>query len=89
MSQDHGTEVAGECTDNPEPSAPETVDEGRLWSFLRDVLSQGMAIEKDMQNGAYPSYEHFSAHIDEVARKRAAEFAERTGKKASGERRGD
>ncbi|MGH8217377.1 MAG: hypothetical protein ACREUT_02220 [Steroidobacteraceae bacterium] len=53
------------------------IDEGRLWSFLRDVLRQGGAIEADSVAGKYESYEHLSAHVDEAARKRVEEFAGR------------
>ena len=70
----------------PDETTALQIDEGKLWSFLRDVLSHGMAIEKDLQAGAYPSYEHFSAHIDDVARKRAEELGERCcAVKASGD----
>lgn len=47
------------------------LDSGRLWSMLRAVLEQGAAIQQDYAAGKYPSYEHYAARIDEVARERA------------------
>jgi len=44
-----------------------------LWSFLRDVLSQGATIQLDYRQGAR-QYEEFSARLDEAAREREAEL---------------
>lgn len=46
-----------------------------LWSFLCKVLSQGGAIQQDYNAGHYPSYEHYSARLDEAARERADQLA--------------
>lgn len=46
-------------------------DDGEFWSFLRNVLEQGGAIRLDYDAGKYPSYEHYSARLDEAARERA------------------
>jgi len=48
--------------------------DGELWSLLRNVLNQGMAIQMDNANGKYPSYEHLSARLDEAARERLGEL---------------
>ncbi len=45
-----------------------------LWSFLRNVLMQGAAIEQDSVQGRFETYEHFSARMDEAAREREAEL---------------
>lgn len=42
-----------------------------LWSFLRNVLEQGAAINQDNMAGKFPTYEHWSARMDEAARERA------------------
>lgn len=42
------------------------------WSFIRRVLEQGAAIQQDYAAGKYPTYEHYSARIDEAARERLA-----------------
>jgi len=44
-----------------------------LWSFLRAVLDQGMAIQKDYEVGQFSTYEHLSARLDEAAREREEE----------------
>ena len=46
-------------------------DRGDLWSFLRDVLSQGAAIQMDYSAGKYGGYEAYSARVDAAARERA------------------
>jgi len=48
----------------------EAVESGKLWSFMRSVLSQGGAIQQDYQAGKYESYEHYSARLDAAARER-------------------
>lgn len=53
------------------------LDRGDLWSFLRDVLSQGTAIQMDYAAGKYGGYEAFSARMDASARERADEFSAR------------
>lgn len=42
------------------------------WSFIRRVLEQGASIQQDYAAGKYPTYEQFSARIDEAARERLA-----------------
>lgn len=49
-------------------------DEFSAWSFLRNVLSQGMAIQQDYQAGKYADYELLSARLDEAARERDDEL---------------
>jgi hypothetical protein len=71
-----------------EPPAPETgvdgIDEGKLWSFLRDTLQHGVAIAADH---ADKSYEVFSARMDGAARERAELFNRRVTAKKAGEPR--
>ena len=50
------------------------LDYGKLWSFLRNRLQQGMNIEQDARSGAYQSYEHLSARLDEAAREQVTKF---------------
>lgn len=50
------------------------MDEGKLWSFFRSILSQGISIEQDAQAGRYKSYEELSARLDAAARERLDEF---------------
>jgi hypothetical protein len=45
-------------------------DEGKLWSFLRKVLSQGAAIHQDNPD----RYEIYSARLDAAAAERADEL---------------
>jgi hypothetical protein len=45
-----------------------------LWSFLRDVLSQGAAIQQDYAAGNLPTYEHYAARLDAAAREREEEL---------------
>lgn len=52
-------------------------DRGELWSFFRDVMSQGTAIQMDYAAGKYGGYEAFSARLDAAARERADQFAGR------------
>lgn len=47
---------------------------GELWSFLRSVLSQGVAIWQDHRN---KHYEIYSARLDAAARERADEWQAR------------
>jgi hypothetical protein len=46
-----------------------------LWSFLRNVLEQGCAIQLDYEAGNFASYEHYSARLDEAARERESQLA--------------
>lgn len=41
-----------------------------LWSFLRDVLSQGTAIQQDWEHGNLNTYGAYSARMDAAARER-------------------
>lgn len=52
---------------SPEPAGGQ-VDEGKVWSLLRQVLVIGGAIERDVQAGAFLSSNHLSAHLDDTAR---------------------
>lgn len=49
--------------------------EARMWSFVRSVLSQGTSIQQDYMAGKYPTYEHYSARLDEAGRERADGFS--------------
>ena len=53
------------------------LDKGKLWSFLRTVLSQGGDIQLDYNAGKYHSYEEYSARLDGAARERADQFLAR------------
>ena len=55
----------------------EVLDKGKLWSFLRTVLSQGGDIQLDYNAGKYHSYEEYSARLDGAARERADQFLAR------------
>lgn len=46
------------------------VPRGELWSLLRRVLEQGVAIQQDYAAGKYASYEEYAARMDEAARER-------------------
>lgn len=48
--------------------------EGELWSFFRDMISQGTYIQMDYAAGKYKCYEEFSARLDAAARERVDEF---------------
>ena len=65
------------CADLPpydQPAPPPSKQRPfSLWSFLRDVLSQGATIQLDYRQGAR-QYEEFSARLDEAAREREAEL---------------
>jgi len=52
------------------PPSREVPDEGKLWSFLRNVLSQGAAIHQDKHD----HYERYSARLDAAAAERATEL---------------
>ena len=45
------------------------------WSLVRSILKQGAAIQQDYEAGKYPSYEHYSARVNEAARERADAIA--------------
>jgi len=54
--------------------------EGREFSmgeFLRDVLREGADIKELYHAGGLPTYERYSARLDEAARKREAEYNNR------------
>ena len=51
------------------------MDEEKIWSFLRKVISQGAAIRDDYKSGKY-SYEQYSARIDAAAAERTEQFLE-------------
>lgn len=48
------------------------MDEGKLWSLIRSVLSQGGAIQLD--RASMSSYEEYSARLDAAAAERVADF---------------
>lgn len=50
------------------------VNEGRLWSFFRALISQGTYIQMDYAAGKFKCYEEFSARLDEAARERVDQF---------------
>lgn len=41
------------------------------WVEVRNILELGAAIYQDYQGGRYSGYEEYSAHVDDVARKRS------------------
>lgn len=46
-----------------------------LWSFIRNVLTQGHAQQMDYDAGKYPGgYEEFCAHFEDAARDRVEEL---------------
>ena len=49
------------------------MDEGKLWSLIRNVLSQGGAIQLD--RASMSGYEEYSARLDAAAAERVADFA--------------
>src|SRR5690348_5354410 len=56
----------------PRVSPPAQLDEGKLWSFLRKVLSQGGDIQMDHTG---KSYEQYSARLDAAAGELVEQFA--------------
>ncbi len=48
------------------------MDEGKLWSLIRNVLTQGGAIQLD--RASMSSYEEYSARLDAAAAERVADF---------------
>lgn len=50
------------------------LEPGELWSFFRLLLEQGGAIQQDYNAGRFPSYEHYSARLDQAARERVDKF---------------
>lgn len=50
------------------------MNDGQLWSFLRDVLSQGGDIQCDYHAGKYRCYEEYSARLDAAARERVTKL---------------
>lgn len=55
-------------------SASSRIDEGKVWSFLRSVLSQGASIQQDYVAGNHKSYEEYAARMDAAARERTDTF---------------
>jgi hypothetical protein len=49
-------------------------DDGKVRSFLRNVLVRGASIQQDYAAGHYASYEVYSAHLNVAARELAAEM---------------
>ena len=41
------------------------------------MLSQGASIQQDYQAGKYPTYEHYSARLDEAARELVEKITDR------------
>lgn len=60
----------------PEPGGRQ-IDEGKLWSFLRDCINQGTYIQMDVANGQYLTTDALHAHLDHCARERVEQFAAR------------
>ena len=58
----------------PAPAQP--VDDGKLWSFLRSVMAQGIGIRAD-----HTEYELFSARLDAAAAERVEQLRAITGDK--------
>lgn len=54
------------------------LDEGKLWSFLRDVITQGCAIESDTRARGR-RYEEHSARLDAASRDAVPQFFQRLG----------
>lgn len=50
------------------------MNRGEIWSFIRNVLSQGMAIQMDVQAGKYKDTELVHCRLDEAARERVDEL---------------
>lgn len=48
------------------------MDEGKLWSLIRNVLTQGSAIQLD--RASMSGYEEYSARLDAAAAERVADF---------------
>lgn len=65
--RERGGQVGGEVRQSKIPDA---------WSFLRNVLTQGMAIQMDYHGGKYANYELLSARLDEAAREREVTLRE-------------
>jgi len=62
---------------DPRPPRTEPMTDGELWSWVRSVMAQGACIQQDYVTGAHKTYEHYSAHLDAAAAKRAEELLAR------------
>lgn len=50
------------------------MNNGDLWSLLRNVLLQGAAIQMDYQGGKYRDYEEYARRVDTAASERVDEM---------------
>jgi len=50
------------------------IDQGKLWSMFRTLLSQGGDIQLDYNAGKYSCHEEYSARLDAAARERVEQF---------------
>lgn len=46
------------------------IDDGKLWSKIRTLLSQGGAIQQDYDAGKYKNFEEYNIRLDGAARER-------------------
>jgi hypothetical protein len=53
------------------------IDQGKLWSIFRTLLSQGGDIQLDYNAGKYSCHEEYSARLDAAARERVKQFIDR------------
>lgn len=53
------------------------------WAEVRNILELGAAIYQDYQGGKYSGYEEYSAHVDDVARKRSEKIEHALGEAGS------
>lgn len=50
------------------------MDDGKMWSLLRNVLLQGAAIQMDYSSGRYANYEEYARRMDVAANERVDEM---------------
>jgi hypothetical protein len=56
------------------PNVRVNLTEGELWSWVRSVMSQGVDIRCDYEQGVHKGYEAYSARLDAAAAERAEEL---------------
>ena len=74
LEQPHADKVVETVTTADTGMLVHPATDGDLWSFLRSVLEQGVAIQQDYAAGKYESYEHYAIRVDGAARERVEQL---------------
>lgn len=69
-------ELRAFLADHAAPGREPAMNDGKLWSWVRDVMGQGAAIRMDYVAGSY-SFEEYNARLDAAASERAIQLTER------------